>query len=323
MKYPKINISDSTTDKLLKAGFLVAVFFVGKKLLSKAAKDSADNQIDTDPAAGQARALNAAMNPSGNDWMRSFDTTNTKAIFEIAPQITNLDKVKDFYKAQTQGRSLHDDLNKELGAEDYDKFLALATKGKTGSVKYAPVRNDIPANRWVITKADSNVRKTAKKESRLLPINNIVKLVPQGKAIGISTGKFAYDEPNDVTFIEFYTLGTKVEGKHFFYVANSQVELITKEEKAKREKSGKIPLELLAGLSGVENEEAQTQIVSVRPTTIYDEDFNAVSIVSRQLIIGFPLLILDTKNGKKIKLQTVQGNIRWVNANDVRIENRL
>lgn len=322
MKYPKVNISDSTTDKLIKAGFLVAAFFVGKKLLSKAAKDSADNQIDTDPAAGQARALNAAMNPSGNDWMRSFDTTNTKAIFEIASQISNLDKVKDFYKAQTQGRSLHDDLNKELGAEDYDKFLALATKGKTGNVKYAPVRVDIPANRWVITKAESNVRKTPKKQSRLLPINNIVKLVPKGKAIGISTGKFAYDEPNDVTFIEFYTLGTKVAGKHYFYVAYSQVELITKEEKAKREKSGKIPLELLAGLSGVEDD-IQTQIVSVRPTSIYDEHFQLLTIVPRYLILGFPLMTLDTKNGQKIKLQTVQGFIRWVDANDVRIENRL
>lgn len=322
MKPPKINISDTTTDKLIKAGFLVAVFFVGKKLLVKAAESNADNQIDTDPSAGQARALNAAMNPSGNDWMRSFDTTNTKAIFEIASQITNLDKVKEYYNAQTHGRILHEDLIKELGAEDYDKFLALATKGKTGSIKYAPVRNDIPANRWVITKADTNVRKTAKKESRFLPNNNIVKVVTQGKAIGISTGKFAYDEPNDVTFIEFYTLGTKAAGKHFFYVANSQVELITKEEKAQREKSGKIPLELLAGLSGVEDE-VQTQVVSIRPTTIYDENLNITSIVPSNMIIGFPLMTLDTGNGKRIKLQTVQGNIRWVSFNDVRIENRL
>lgn len=322
MKYPKINISDSTTDKLIKAGFLVAAFFVGKKLLSKAAKDSADNQIDTDPAAGQARALNAAMNPSGNDWMRNFDTTNTKAIFEIATQITSLDKVKDFYKSQTQGRSLHDDLNQELGAKDYDKFLALATKGKTGNIKYAPVRNDIPVNRWVITKADSNVRKTAKKESRFLPNNNIVKLVTQGKIIGISTGKFAYDEPNDVTFVEFYTLGAKKAGKHFFYVANSQVELITKEEKAKREKSGKIPLEILAGLSGIEDE-IQTQVVSIRPTFIYDENHSITSTVPSNMIIGFPIMTLDTGNGKRIKLQTVQGNIRWISADDVRIENRL
>lgn len=322
MKYPKINVSDGTVDKLIKVGVLVAVFFTGKKLLAKAAENAADSQIDTEPAVGQARALNAAMNPSGNEWMRSFDTTNTKAIYETATQITDLDKVKEFYKAQTHGRLLHDDLIKELGAPGYEKFLALATKGKTGNVKYAPVRKDIPANLWVITKAEANIRKTPKKESKFFPKNNIVKLVAKGKALGVSTGKFAYDEPNDVTFIEFYTLGAKVAGKHFFYVAYSQVELITKEEKAKREKTGKIPLELLAGLSGIVNEPT-TQVVSLRATMIYDESFRPVSLAAKNMIVGFPLLTLDTGNGKRIKLQTVQGNIRWVSANDVRIENRL
>lgn len=322
MKYPKIKLSDRTVDKLFKAGVLVAAYFIGKKMLANAAENSADSQIDTDPAAGHARALNAAMNPSGADWMRTFDTTDTTSIYNIAPQITDLDKVKDFYKAQTHGRILHEDLIKELGAEGYNKFLALATKGKGGDIKYSHVRTDIPANRWVITKSEANIRKTAKKESKLLPNNNIVKLVPANRTIGVSTGNFAYDEPNDVTFIEFYTLGSKVAGKHFFYVANSQIELITKEEKAKREKTGKIPLELLAGLSGVE-EEQTTQVISVRATTIYDESFNPVATVARNMIIGFPIMELDTGNGKRIKLQTVQGNIRWVNAEDVKTQNRL
>lgn len=320
MKNPNNNISDGTVDKLIKAGVLVVAFFVGKKLLAKAAQNSADDQIDTDPAAGQARALNAAMNPSGIDWMRTFDTTNTQAIYDIAPQITALDKVKDFYKAQTQGRVLHEDLIKELGADGYNKFLALATKGKGGSVKYATVRNDIPPNKWVITKAETNVRKTPKKESKYFPNNNIVKLVPSGKALGVTTGKFAYDEPNDVTFIEFYTLGAKVAGKHFFYVANSQVELITSTEKAKREKTAKIPLEILAGISDTGT--LTSQAVSIRQMQVYDEYYNPVSVIPKNIIIGFPIVTLDTGKGKRIKLQTVQGIIRWVNAADVRIENR-
>lgn len=320
MKNPKYNIPDGTVDKLLKAGVLVVAFFVGKKLIKNAAQDSADGQIDTDPAAGQARALNAAMNPSGIDWMRTFDTTNTTAIYDIAPQIVSLDKVKDYYKAQTKGRILHEDLINELGAEGYNKFLALATKGKSGSIKYSPVRNDIPANKWVITKAETNVRKTPVYQSKYLPNNNILKLVPSGKALGITTGKFAYDQSNDVTFIEFYTLGAKVAGKHYFYVANSQVELITKEEKAKREKTGKIPLELLAGLSGIDY--YTTQAVSIQTMLIYDEDFKALASIPRNVIIGFPLLTLDTGKGKRIKVQTVQGNIRWVNADDVRIQKR-
>lgn len=314
--------SDSTTDKLIKVGIVAAILFFGKKALAKAAKDSADNQVDTTPAAGQARALNAAMNPSGNNWMRSFDGTNKEAIYDTAKDITDLDAVKDFYKEQTEGRNLFDDLTNEIGADGFNKFLAIASKGKTGSPKYATVRKDILPNRWVITKADANIRKTAKKESKLNPFNNIVKMVPKGRAIGVSTGNFAYDEPNDVTFIEFYTLGAKVAGKHFFYVANSQVELITKEEKAKRDKASKIPFELLAGLSGFGQTEEQ-QIVSIRATMIYDEQLNPVTTVARNIIIGFPLMVLDTGKGKRIKLQTVQGNIRWVSAQDVRTENRL
>lgn len=320
MKAPKYNVPDGTVDKLIKAGVLVVAFFVGKKMLSKAARDSADSQIDTDPAAGQARALNAAMNPSGIDWMRTFDTTDTKAIYDIAPQITNLDKVRTFYKAQTEGRVLHEDLIKELGAEGYNKFLALATKGKTGNVKYSPVRNDITANKWVITKLETNVRKTPRKESKYFPNNNIVKLVPQGKALGVSTGKFAYDESNDVTFIEFYTLGAKTAGKHYFYVAYSQVELITKEEKAKREKTSKIPLELLAGLSGVNS--PNIVVVSNTVMQVYDEQYKPVATIDRNMIIGFPLLTLDTGKGKRIKVQTVEGKQRWVNADEIRIEER-
>lgn len=320
MKAPKYNVPDGTVDKLIKAGVLVVAFFVGKKMLKNAARDSADSQIDTDLAAGQARALNAAMNPSGIDWMRTFDTTDTKAIYDIAPQISDLDKVRDYYKAQTQGRILHEDLIKELGAEGYNKFLALSTKGKTGSIKYAPKRPDISKDHWVITKSETNVRKTPRKESKYFPNNNILKLVAQGKALGVSTGKFAYDEPNDTTFIEFYTLGTKAAGKHFFWVANSQVELITKEEKAKREKTNKIPLELLAGLS--EGHQSKVVVVSNTLMQVYDEYYKPIATIDRNLIIGFPLLTLDTGKGKRIKVQTVQGLFRWVNANDIRIEER-
>lgn len=321
MKYPKIEIPESTTDKLIKVGLLVAAFFVGKKMLAKGAQNSADNQIDTDPAAGQARALNAAMNPSGMAWMREFDTTNTEAIYEIAPQITDLDKVKDFYKAQTNGRILHEDLTKEISAEGYNKFLALATKGKAGTPKYATVRNDIPTNQYVITKLESNIRKTAKKESKYLPNNNIVKLVPANQIIGLSTGKFAYDEPNDTVFIEFMTFQSKTMKRIYFYVAKSQIEFVTKEQKEKRDKAGKIPTAVIQGLSGADNE-PQTQAVSIRTTIIYDEAFKVISTAPKNIIIGFPIMQLETKKGKFTKIKTVQEKIRWVNTEDIIIQKR-
>jgi hypothetical protein len=320
MKIP--NIPEGAIDKLIKVGVATAIFFIGKKMLKDKAEDSADSQIDTNPSAGQARSLNAAMNPSGYAWMRSMDGTNTDAIYAIAPQITNLDAVKDFYKAQTQGRVLHEDLINELGAEGYDKFLAIATKGKSGSPKYSTTRTDIPANLWVLTSAIAYVRSTPKKQSNLSPGNNIIKLVSKGRSIGITTGKYAYDEPNDVTFIEFFTLGAKDNIKHFFYIAKSQVELLNKAEKDKREKTGKLPYEFLAGFSGSTDQE-QKQIVTIRPTMIYTEQFKSLQTIPSNLIVGYPLLTLDTGKGKYIKVQTVQGNIRWIKAEDTTTQNRI
>lgn len=314
-------ISEENKSHLIKIGVAIALFLLGKKMLANKATDNADSEIDTNPAAGQARAINAAMNPSGIDWMRSMDTTNTDAIYSIAPQITKLDDVKKFYKAQTQGRVLHEDLIKELGADGYDKFLALATKGKSGSPKYSTTRTDIPANRWIITKADANIRKTPKKESIWMPLHNIVTTVKKGNSIGITTGKYAYDEPNDTTFIEFWTLGAKDNTKHYFYVALSQVELLDKAQKEAREKTGKIPYSFVAGLSGTAPQPT-IHVFSTRPTTIYSEQFTAVTVAPKNVIIGFPLLTLDTGKGKYTKVQTIQGLIRWVKTEDIKEQHR-
>lgn len=314
-------IPEGVGNKLIKVGAAVALFFIGKKMLANKAQDSADNQVDTNPAAGQARALNAAMNPSGFNWMRSFDTTNTDAIYSIAPQITKLDDVKDFYKSQTKGRILYDDLTDELGADGFNKFLALASHGKVGDKKYSTNRTDIPANMWIVTSADANVRKTPKKESAYLPGNNIVKTVNKGKSIGVTTGKYTYDESSDVTFIEFWTVDAKTTNKHYFYVAKSQVELLTKAQKDEREKSGKLPFEMLAGLSGA-TDNHRTQIVTIRPTTIYTEDLKALRTIRARLIVGFPLLTLKSDKGSFTKVETVEGLIRWVKTEDTTEQQR-
>lgn len=322
MKYPKINIPEGAGAKAIKAGIVLGIAYLIKKGLEGAAKKSADQNLDTDPAAGQARALNAAMNPSGVSWMRAFDGTSDDAIYTTAEQISNLDKVQDYYKAQTTGRILFDDLTSEIGADGLQKFLGLASKGKTGDKKFSKVRTDIPTNKIVFTTAEANIRKTPKLESRLLPFNNIVRLVPKGRSLGVSTGKFAYDEKSDVTFIEFFNFSAKsgFKTKVYFYVAKSQVEYISVEEKKKRDKSGNTT-EVFQGLDGI-NYNVQTQAVSLRPTLIYDENFKQLFIAPRNIIIGFPNMTLNTNKGVFIRVQTIDGNIRWVEGKDIRIEKR-
>ncbi|MGZ3999399.1 MAG: DUF4213 domain-containing protein [Mucilaginibacter sp.] len=327
MKLPEIKLPEGAGTTAVKiGGAAVGVYFLKKwyeNWAGQKAKEYADGKLDSDPDAAIARGLMAALNPSGYNWLRWVDGAHPDTIYELAEKITDYKKVQDFYKGLTENnRNLDDDLTTKLGDQGFQKFLAIATKGKTGLKKYAKTRDDIPTNYWVVTTKDANVRTTAENKSRLNPWNNIVKKVAKGKIVGISTGKFIYDEPNDVTYIEFYTMGTKKPGKVFFYVAKSQVEYLTNAQKQAREKSGKIPLEILAGLEG-EADTPQTQLVSRRACTIYDENFKPVLNAPKNIILGFPLMNLRTENNEYVKFKTIQGNVRWVAVADARVENRI
>ncbi len=313
--------NNPTKDLLIKAGVGVVVVWLGDKVIKNLKKDNTESQVETNTSVGQAQGLRQAINPSGNNWMRKFDGTDTTAIFSIAKEITDIEAVRLNYK-NLYNTSLYEDLQGELSAEDYQKFLSLATKGKVGPKKYAPTRNDILPTNWVITTSNANVRTTPLKTSKYNPLNNILKVVAMGKILGITTGKFVYDEPNDVVFIEFYAFTTKKE-KKIFYVAKSQVELLTQKDKLERDKKGKTPLEVLEGIDEVETLAVHKQeVISIEDAEIYTENFKAVGIAPKGIIIGFPIMTLDTGKGKYIKVTTVQGLIRWIKAELVVIRDR-
>lgn len=314
---PKFH-TDPNKDLLIKAGAGLVLVWLGSKLLKNLKKEQTESQIVEDPTVGQAQSLRQAMNPSGNEWMRKMDGTNKAAIFAIAKEIEDIETVRKNYK-NLFNASLYEDLQGELSAQDYQKFLALATKGKAGSHNYAPTRTDIPKNYWVITKAQTNIRKTPVKESKYIPGNNILKLVELGKILGITTGKFVYDESNDVVFVEVWTYNPKKE-KKIFYVAKSQIEIISNDEKKKREVKEKIPLEVLQGIDNLYN--PQEEVVSTMPIEIYNEDFKHIATAPKGIIIGFPIMTMDTGKGKYIKVTTVQGLTRWVKAEQAVIRNR-
>lgn len=310
--------TDPNKNLLIKTGAGLVLVWLGSKLLKNLKKDQTESKIVEDPTVGQAQSLRQAMNPSGNEWMRKMDGTNKAAIFSIAKEIEDIEAVRLSYKS-LYSTSLYEDLQGELSAQDYQKFLALATKGKAGSHNYAPTRTDIPKNYWVITKAQTNIRKTPVKESKFMPGNNIIKLVELGKILGITTGKFVYDESNDVVFVEVWTYNPKKE-KKIFYVAKSQVEIISNEGKKKRESKEKIPLEILQGIDN--DSTPQQEVISIEDIDIFNEDFKHIAIAPKGIIIGFPIMTMDTGKGKYIKVSTVQGLTRWVKAEQAVIRNR-
>lgn len=306
---------DENKDLLIKAGLSLGAYFVLKELYIKMVKGNTEQQMDTNPASVQAAAMIAAFNPSGFAWLRAVDGTKVDAIMTLAPQINNLDEVSARYSALTEGRNLYDDLEAELSADDLQKFYSLASKGKTGSWYYAKESTNVPANYWVFTSSDANVRKAPVKAR-----NNVVKLVTKGKILGATTGKFAYDEKNRILFIEFWTLMQKENKRVTYFVAKSQVELVSNADKLARDKKqGKTPLELIEGIGGIDQKQ---EVVTTSSAMIYDEKFKQVGIVAKNTIVGFPLMTLDTGKGKHIQLKTVQGLIRWLRADQAQIRDR-
>ncbi|HWY10521.1 MAG TPA: hypothetical protein VN026_04295, partial [Bacteroidia bacterium] len=229
--------------------------------------------------------------------------------------------VKNNFKALTDGGDLFEELQAGLSPEEYQKFLSLVSKGKTGSWYYADKKPDkVPANNWVITTAPANVRSSPKNIHylRIWDSNIVKKAVPKGMILGVSTGKFKYDEAGKVLYIEFYTFTLK-HGKQNYFVAKSQIELVPDAEKKKREKQGKIPLQVLEGILGEEdapeeNISSERIVVTNGTATIFNEKFEKTGTAPKNVILGYPVMILDAGDRKYIKVKTIQGLLRWISA---------
>lgn len=314
---------DKNWDGGLKVVATIALLLFGDKLLANARKKKVESEMDTNPAAGQAASLNQAMNPWGFKLAWYFDGTDKDAIFRIASQITNLDDVATAYKGIT-GDSVYDDLESSLSPDEYQKFLSITTKNKVGSWYFAPKSDKVPFNHWVITTADANVRNSPKYYTKMdflkFKLSNVVLLAPRGMKLGASTGKYTYDEKNKILFVEFWTFTTKGQKKTFF-VAKSQIEFVSQAELAKREKQGKIPLQIIEGLEGAENE-PQQEVISTETTIVYDENFNQIGLTAKDITMGFPIMTLNTGKGNYIKFQTIQGAKRWIRAESAKIIDR-
>ena len=104
---------------LLAGGGVLAYF-----LYTRAAKTSAEQNLTSDPSTQFASQLSVAFNPSGYEWLRGVDGTDNAAVFATAAQITDFAKVQSAYQA-LYGRSLLDDIQKELSSSEYAQFLAV------------------------------------------------------------------------------------------------------------------------------------------------------------------------------------------------------
>ena len=315
------NIQHKLLDYGLKAVVVAGTVYGISKLIKHYQKNNTENQVEKNPEVSQAMTIYSAMNPSGMEWMRKMDGTNTEAILNVAKEITDLNKVQNAYR-KLYNSSLLDDLRQELSPEDYNKFLNTLKYNPnnihTGTTK---PKIDFKRGSFIVTKQQANLRKTPKNTSKWSLDNNIIKLAEAGKFIGFATGKSEFDNSGSgdsgTLFIEIQSVALDTKTTIFFWVALSQLQVISQADY----KARKYPFfwinehDALTGFDG-----KQKRVIAFTSVPILDEQFKMIGIASPLQQLGLSVMELNDNRGNEyIKFITTQHKQHWVNKKFVQV----
>ena len=320
-----MEIKDSISYKLLDYG-LKAVIVAGavygiSKLVKNYQKTNTEHQVEEKPEVSQATTIYSAMNPSGMDWMKKMDGTNTESILNTAKEITDLNKVQDAYR-KLYNSSLLDDLRQELSPEDYTKFLNTLKFNPNNTNKGTnKPKLDFKKGTLVATKLQANIRKTPKNISKWSFGNNIIKLVDAGKFIGFATGKSEFDNTGSgetgTLFIEVQSVALDTRKPIYFWLAASQLQIISSADY----KARKYPFfflnekEVLSGF-----EENKKRVIAFTSVPVLDEHFRMIGMASPMQQLGFSVMELNDNRGNEyIKFITNNKKEHWVNKKFVQV----
>lgn len=308
----------STRDKLLDYGFkalLIAGAIYGiNKIIKNYQKTSTESKADEKPEVRQAMTIYSSMNPSGMEWMRKMDGTNTEIIFKTAKEIADLDKVQSAYR-KLYNSSMLDDLRQELSPQDYTRFLntlrfSTANINKEANKPKLEYKKGTP----LATKLESNIRRTPKNISKWSFDSNIITLASSGKYIGFATGKSEFDNSGSETgtlYIEIQSVTLDTRKPVYFWVAASQLEIISDADY----KARKYPFfflkekDVLNGFDGSEK-----RVISFCLAPIMDDKFKQVGMVTPFTLLGFSVMELTDKKGNGyVKFKTNNHKQYWIN----------
>lgn len=290
--------------------YIVYRYFANNANEKRYIKD--DKDFASNPAKGQAAALRAAMNPSGEAKLFDMDGQNKTAIMNIATEITDLQAVIDAYTDRFKGSLMHD-LEIEIGAEEQQRFIALAGgAAKVPNTNYDSIKTGVPAFNMVRTTKPANARSTPKKPG-IFDHGNILKEFDPYNIIGSTTGKTQYDAANDIIFVEV-KVANKKKQMVTFWVAKSQVEFISPSEYPKRKAAGEhFTLQQFDGLGCTPSPELATKGQAI----IYNENFEPVNKTPKNSRLGVPAMFLKLNDRLFIRFLSVDGVRCWVDTKDV------
>jgi hypothetical protein len=306
----------------VKAALVAGTVYGLSKIYQHYQKDQTEQQVEDKPEVAQAMALYSAMNPSGVEWMRRMDGSDTTQVFNTAGQISDLKKVMDAYD-KLYNSSLLDDLRQELSPEDYLKFFNTLKFSANNTSKGAAEKplNNFKKGFPLITKLPANLRKTPKDISHWSLVSNIITLAAAGKSIGFATGRTQFDNMGrsntGTLFIEIQSQAKDTKKPIVYWAASSQLQAISIAD-YKAHKYPFLWLNQKDVLSGID--EAQKHVVAFQNAPVMDEKFKIIGIASALQMLGYSVMELnDNKGNEYIKFATKEGKQHWVNKKFVQI----
>ena len=200
----KVKDVDDLKSRAMTIGFYGAAAILGYKFvlqpaIQKYRKNYEQRNILTDSNKQQATFFYNAINPSGISWMRSFDFTNEKMIYDAARKVTDWNSVQKAY-ANLYNRNLLSDLQSELNTTEYKTFLRILSSGKASRDK-----NMAMSSRRGLIIASSKavrIRSTPDSSSKSYSLNsNIYGTVNANTFLGWATGRIQVDN-NGVKYVQ-------------------------------------------------------------------------------------------------------------------------
>ena len=320
--------SEHIKTKLLVAGIGILVvgtaIYGGKVFYDHYKKTDAEKQIMITPEVSQAMELRAAMNPSGFNWMQSFDGSDSVALFRVASEITDLNKVQDEYTTLYKS-DLLEDIKSKIGVDVLTKFkITLSYNPNTVENKASTKAGKAPkigfGKAIIITTAKANLRRKPQDTSKWSFNSNIIKTADKGLLLGGSTGNTSYDNNGasntGTLYIEVKSRAWDTRKPILFWVAASQVKAITSAE-LDATKPTLMMINEKDTLSGIETERI---VFAKQSTPIMNKQFKLVAMATPKQELGRELMQLDDNKGNVfIKFISLKQNEYWVNKKFIQI----
>lgn len=314
---------------IVYGGYKLGKHFMDKSKAKETAKDEAD-KVTENSNSSTAQQLKLAIPTDivsrmiGGTALTNTDEQSVINTFRKIKSKMDLDEIKKSYSNLTQGRSLMDDLSKQMQPK-YFKVVTDIFQSVTG--QKASTKERVGYKQFVVATQAVNVRKNPVSK-KIINANynqvetkkNIIKLAPTSSRLGISTGKEIYDPEGDTWFVEVrVSLNGNLDTPVYVYVAKGYVKGYNKVEDIPAIYSKKLTISSSEYNDADRLEGIKNKIITKQMAVILSPNFYPIKQVGANTILGEQIMELQTKQKTYVQFRTVQNQLRWVEKNSLQL----